>query len=126
MNKLPDDQKMLNTFAWALCMIDSALVPALSMIDRAIESNGGCDLSYRNTRGVVLLKLNRLDEAEAELNASLADETVRLQSVNHFYLGQLWNKRGNKEKAKEHFTISSELRGDRKYIARAKAELEKL
>jgi tetratricopeptide (TPR) repeat protein len=67
----PDDHESKNAFAWFLQDIERDLPRALSMIDEALRWAPE-DPYYRDTKGMVLLKLEEPDAALAEFDAALA------------------------------------------------------
>lgn len=66
----PDHQRALNDLAWVLVESGRDLEEALQLVDRGIE-HFPADPHLRDTRGVVLLKLGRLDPAIEELKRAV-------------------------------------------------------
>lgn len=67
----PDDLGALNNLAWILAMTDPPAIPeALDLIGHAIEVAGG-DPTLSDTRAVILIRANRLDEAVTQIKSAL-------------------------------------------------------
>lgn len=122
----PENPWALNNCAWAMYKIDSSLEDALRMAELALSIKGDCDATVRNTRGAILLKLNRIGKAETDFLSCLNDESARAQSVNRYFLGKCSLVRGDTVRARNYFLESVSANGDKEHIALSRDELARL
>ncbi len=74
LDRHPDDAESLNDLAWMLAMRDpSKAEEALGLINRAINFHGNVP-SLVNTRAVVLIRGNRVDQALEDLRVAKAGD----------------------------------------------------
>lgn len=97
----------LNLEAYCLARLEARLEEALQMSDQATRMQPQVP-GFRHTRGVVLIALNRLEEATRELEAtwSTGESSSLLEAERCFDLGRLWAARGHGEYAHDYFDRS--------------------
>ncbi len=75
---LPDDYNLLNNLAWALCEGVQKPEQALERINQAIKKAPVVPSSFYDTRGVILTRLGKYDEAIRDLQFAVVDRPTGL------------------------------------------------
>jgi tetratricopeptide (TPR) repeat protein len=91
------DARALNHLCWAKATAGIALETALSECDLAL-SKAPDSPAYRDSRGLVLLRLGRIEEAIAEYDRALAKSPNQAASL--FGRAAAWARKGDKKKSK--------------------------
>lgn len=102
-----------NNRAYALARGGADAAGALVAIDEAVRLRPDI-AGFRHTRGVVLLELDRVDDAIAELDAvwqAVAGDGAPplLEAERCYDLGRAWSKKGEKEYAKDYFKRAASI-----------------
>jgi tetratricopeptide (TPR) repeat protein len=103
----PDNIVYLNNLAWALSEYAEQPGEALELIDRALAALDVRAPELADTRAVILLRLDRLDEARTTL-----DEVVRERPnspIYHFHLARVLDQAGDPDAARASFARALEL-----------------
>ncbi|WP_169977180.1 tetratricopeptide repeat protein [Tautonia rosea] len=103
----PDNVVYLNNLAWALSEHAKEPGEALELIDRALAALDVRAPELLDTRAVILLRLDRLDEARSTL-----DEVVRERpngALYHFHLARVLDQAGDPDAARASFARALEL-----------------
>ncbi|WP_161602099.1 tetratricopeptide repeat protein [Tautonia marina] len=103
----PDNVVYLNNLAWALSEYAEQPGEALELIDRALAALDVRAPELLDTRAVILLRLDRLDEARTTL-----DEVVRERpnsGLYRFHLARVLDQAGDPDAARESFAKALEL-----------------
>ena len=111
----PQDEKVLNLLGMTYFKME--MLPQAEEMYVALSANNPDIYTLQSNLGLIRLKLDKLDQAETALSRAL-----ELQPTNpkaHFYLGLLYEKMENWEKALFHFEYA---RAD-KMVVRAKERL---
>jgi tetratricopeptide (TPR) repeat protein len=122
----PENAGYLNNCAWFMALGDKNLTTALEMVDKSMELTGHCNGSFGNTRGLVLLKLGRVDEARSEFETGLEMQTAQSFTVNYYYLAKCALAEGKKDLAREFFVQACDANGDLMYTNAAREGLAEL
>jgi len=122
----PDNAIFLNNCAWFLALAGSDLEKALEMANKSVSLTGGCNLGYRNTLALVLLKLGRIKEAKQEFETCLEDESAQSLTINQYFLGESAMAEKNRELAVECFLKACEANGHRFYVRKAAERLKEI
>lgn len=93
---------VMNNFAWMLAHGESPdLQRALTLIDAALEKNPN-ELQFRDTKGVILIKLERWDEALTEFETILPRIDHRQRGGVHRHLADIYTALGRSGLADRH------------------------
>jgi tetratricopeptide (TPR) repeat protein len=95
--RAPGDEKALNNLAWTLSEDLNRPAEALPPIDEAIRRHGRRP-NLLDTRGVILTRLGRPDEAIADLEAAAA---AAPDAATYFHLARACRKAGRDDRARE-------------------------
>jgi tetratricopeptide (TPR) repeat protein/transglutaminase-like putative cysteine protease len=124
--KYPDNSTFLNNTAWFLGLLDSNLTGALEMVNRALALQGPCDLGYLNTRGLVLLKMGRIEEAREDFLTCCRSQAAQSQTLNRYFLGECALAEDDESSAIDYYKQAMEYDGDRVYVAKCRERLSEL
>ncbi|RUL89197.1 tetratricopeptide repeat protein [Tautonia sociabilis] len=103
----PNNIIYLNNLAWAVAEIEGEPLEGLRLIDQAIEALGTRLPELLDTRGVILERLGRHEEAVADL-----EEVTRAQpnrALYHFHLARAQQAAGDPEAARSSMARALEL-----------------
>ncbi|MEW4569395.1 tetratricopeptide repeat protein [Tautonia sp. JC769] len=103
----PDNIVYLNNLAWALSEYAEQPAEGLELIDRALATLDVRAPELLDTRAVILLRLDRLDEARSTL-----DEVIRERpnsALYRFHLARVLDRAGDPDAALESFARALEL-----------------
>ena len=92
----PEDRVVLNNLAWALSEGVGRADEGLKCIDDLIKY-AGRNPEALDTRGMILLRLNRVDDALKDLEASVQSAP---DSIHHFHLARAYRRAGRVADAK--------------------------
>ncbi len=105
----PDDPQVLNNFAYMLAVSERRLPDALIYISRALELQPE-NASYIDTRGWVLFKMGRTQEALSVLEKAAQLDDSNPEILEH--LGDVHAALGNRETARQYWSAALEKGGD--------------
>lgn len=98
----PKMTEVMNNYAWMLAHANSPdLERALTLIDAALEKNPD-ELRFRDTKGVVLMKLERWEEALTEFESILPRVEQRNRATIHGNLAEIYAALGRASLAERH------------------------
>ncbi|WP_145277192.1 tetratricopeptide repeat protein [Tautonia plasticadhaerens] len=103
----PDNVIYLNNLAWALGECSDQPEEALDLIDRAFQSLGTRLPELLDTRGVILDRLGRHDEAVTTIEEAL--EAQPNKAIYHFHLARALDAVGRTEDARASLSRALEL-----------------
>lgn len=122
----PDNPLLMNNAAWFMAKSEKDLDRALELINNSLEIIGICTPGELNTRGLVYLKMGRIDEAIADFKAALISDDIHSQTLNYYFLGQCAQAQGNIKEALEFYNLAAEYNGDKDYVRMAQEEISQL
>jgi Tfp pilus assembly protein PilF len=98
----PNLTDVANNFAWLLAQGESPdLSRALVMIDAALQKQPG-DYRYLDTRGTILMKLQRWEDALTDFESILPRVPARDRAGVHQNLAEIYSRLGRTELADRH------------------------
>ena len=101
---------LLNNLAWAMTQApDGDMQMALELVDQALRMMPNEPVIYE-TRGQVLLRQQKYQQAIADFERALASSEMRADA--HDGLAKAWEQLGNSEKAAYHQQVSQRLRAE--------------
>ncbi|MFM7168356.1 MAG: tetratricopeptide repeat protein [Planctomycetaceae bacterium] len=101
---------LLNNLAWGMTQTpDGNMDQALELVEQALRMMPGEPVIYE-TRGQVLLRQQKYQQAIADFERSLASSDMRADA--HEGLAKAWEQLGNAEKAAYHQSASQRLRAE--------------
>jgi tetratricopeptide (TPR) repeat protein len=101
---------LLNNLAWGLTQTpDGNMDQALELVEQALRMMPGEPVIYE-TRGQVLLRQQKYQQAIADFERSLASSDMRADA--HEGLAKAWEQLGNAEQAAYHQSASQRLRAE--------------
>ena len=118
----PDNPELHNGVAYYLARENARLDEAEAHARKAVKIDP--DANYRDTLGLVLVRLKRWEEAEKILTGVMAEKPGSLESLLH--LGMARAGAGKKESARVDFDTVVRRAENQELVRRARAELEKL
>lgn len=124
----PHHARSLNALAWILCENKNDPEAALAFADRGILFHPD-DVHLLDTRGVVLTRLGRLEEARKDLQRciQLADTVPGTKAQALMHLGHNWIQQGDTTKAKTYLDAAKKLDKKQQGLpAAARANLDAL
>jgi tetratricopeptide (TPR) repeat protein len=112
LKSLPNSTVVLNNLAYTMSQGEDADLPkALTLIDEAIAKLPQPAPQYYDTKGQILLKMERWADAIPPLEAISNDPTLGLAA--HQGLATCYEKLGNEELARVHRVIAANLAGEK-------------
>ncbi len=119
----PDDLEIYKKLIWLYCEKLDQADEAVELAETLIESNSSEALSY-SLLAQAKISANKLNEAKEEIEKA-QDINPYLDSA-YYYLGIIYQKEGNKERAKENFqkAIDYDTNGD--FASKAYEKIKKL
>lgn len=115
----------LNNRAYAMARSGDGIDSALGLCDEAIAIRPDV-AGFRHTRGVILLALDRVDEAIAELDrlwedlaGERADEVPLLEAERCYDLAIAWARKGEHDYATDYFQRAQRASPDSRWAMRA-------
>ena len=107
------DILIMNNYAYSLSKQNKNLERALSLVNKALEGAPG-NASYLDTKGWILFKMGKIDEAKKLIEEALKKEEASAEVNEH--MGEIYLKLGNKKEALKYFLRAKELQPDLKGI----------
>jgi len=102
----PDNHLVLNNYAYSLAERGMGLTRALSMVQKALESQPE-NASYLDTIGWVYFKLGNYEEARQYVQAAIDQGEVN--AVVYEHLGDIYYRLEQPDRAREHWNMALEL-----------------
>jgi len=103
----PDNPVYLNNLAWALGVQEDGSAESIELINRALEAVPGEPVELLDTRGVLLHRLGRYEEAIRDLQKAAQSERAR--PVYWFHLAQAQRDAAQAEQAEASFRKAIDL-----------------
>ncbi len=100
------DILIMNNYAYSLSKQNKNLERALELVNKALEGAPG-NASYLDTKGWILFKMGKTDEAEKLISEALEKEKGSAEVNEH--MGEILLKRGDKKGALKYFEEAKKL-----------------
>lgn len=111
LNRDPEQPEALNNLAWVHILNGTQLTDAITLLERAIQTDPENHYRYLDSLGWAMQIDGRAEEAIETMKRALAEtpaDEKYLLGETHYHLGLIYHGEGNRDLAQDHFRKSLE------------------